>query len=453
MSGDPLAHPIACYADVERLLLSRVREDPRAYAARGANAKGAVRALLARAGDPHHGACFLHIAGSKGKGSVALLAEALLRAAGHIVGTYTSPHLLRWNERIRVRARPISDAAMCEAMEFLRPHVAALDALGDDALSPSFFDLLTAAALLVFARARCRVVVLEAGLGGLYDATSIVSPAACCISSIELEHTDKLGSTIEDIARHKAGIIKPGVVVVTGELPARAQAVVAAAAEAAAAREWRVGRDWSLDSVPESERLQRVVYREHCALGGQRRVFRLHHHAPHMALNAGLAIALVRAAGFQARAGVLIDCTLPGRAQLLRERPWVVVDGAHTPASLQALALTLDALPAARRRFVVSTTRGKSDATLSALAGVLEGCEALIVTRADATRSMPAHELAHELAQRLPGVAIEVIADPYAALRALSGDGADDALLCACGSIYLAGIALSVLGDAIDRCD
>lgn len=447
MKLDPLTRPVTGYRDIERLLLSRVRADPRPYAARGAIAGKAVRALLARVGDPQQHLRFLHVAGSKGKGSVALLAECLLRAAGEAVGTYTSPHLQRWNERIRVHGAPVDDTTLAAALETLRPHVAALDAHGD-ALAPSFFDLVTAAGLLVFARSHCRVVVLEAGLGGLYDATNVVTPAACCITSIELEHTDKLGPTLADIATHKAGIIKTGAAVVTAALPAPAQAVVAARCAAVGTRELRLDRDWWLQSQPWAAASRRVQYREAQALGGYRCDFTLHHPAAHMAINAGLAIALLRAAGFDTPAHALADCPLPGRAQVLRERPWIVIDGAHTPASLQALACTLDALPAARRRFLVSATHGKS---LAALAALVDGCDALVVTRADASRSAPPAAIARELASLAPHVTARVIENPRAALAALRESLDVDCVLCVCGSMYLAGIALDMLDAAHDR--
>lgn len=447
MTLDALTRPCTDYRDIERLLLSRVREDPRPYAARGAIAGKAVRALLARVGDPQQDLRFLHVAGSKGKGSVALLAECLLRAAGEAVGTYTSPHLQRWNERIRVHGEAVDDTTLAAALETLRPHVAALDALGD-ALAPSFFDLVTAAGLLVFARSHCRVVVLEVGLGGLYDATNVVTPAACCISSIELEHTDKLGPTLADIAAHKAGIIKSGAPVVTAVLPAPAQAVVAARCAAVATRELRLDRDWWLESQPGPPGARQVQYREAQAAGGYRCEFRLRHPAAHMAVNAGLAIALVRAAGYSAPAHALADCRLPGRAQVLRERPWIVIDGAHTPASLAALACTLDAIPAARRRFLISATHGKS---LTALAALVDGCDALIVTRADALRSAPPAATARELAALAPHVTPRVMEEPRAALAALQEALDEDCVLCVCGSMYLAGIALGVLDAAHGR--
>lgn len=431
------------YAGIDRLLMSRVRDDPRPYAARAAIAGRAVSALLERAGRPHAALRFLHLAGSKGKGSVALMAEHLLLGCGEPTGTYTSPHLRRWNERVRVNGTPVDDAALAGALETLRPHVAALDAL-DEALAPSFFDLLTAAALLVFARARCRTVVLETGLGGLLDATNVVRPAACCITSIELEHTDKLGTSLEAIARHKAGIIKPGAAVVSAALPPQAEAVVERRAAEAGSRELRLGRDWQLDSAPgERPFTRRARYTERAdGESGYAAEFEVPHPAAHMARNAGLALALVRAAGFDPDPRTLAACRLPARAQVLRERPWIVVDGAHTEASLEALGESLDCVAAASRRFVLSATQGKP---LAALAALVRGAEQVIVTRADALRSAPATAVAEQLRARLDGARVEAIEDPRAALAAARAGLAADAVLCVCGSVYLAGLALERL--------
>jgi dihydrofolate synthase/folylpolyglutamate synthase len=182
-----------------------------------------VQSLLARIAEPQRGLHVLHIAGSKGKGSTALLSEALLRAAGLSTGTFTSPHLERWTERFRIDGREVPGDALGAAIGALRPHV---DALRSSSEPPSFFDVTTAAAFQLFAEARVDVAILEVGLGGRLDSTNVVTPAVSCITSIELEHTDKLGDTLAAIAGEKAGIAKRGVPLVTGALPAEAAEVV-----------------------------------------------------------------------------------------------------------------------------------------------------------------------------------------------------------------------------------
>ena len=152
-----------------------------------------IHALLSRLGNPERGLRVLHLAGSKGKGSTALLAEALLGKLGWRSGVFTSPHLLYWNERFRIGGAAVSDATLARALDKLRPHV---EALRGTAQAPSFFDAATAAALLLFAEARVDAAILEVGLGGRLDSTNAVQPRVTAISSIELEHTETLGDTL-----------------------------------------------------------------------------------------------------------------------------------------------------------------------------------------------------------------------------------------------------------------
>ena len=436
-----LTRPVRTYDDAQRLLLSRVRDDPRPYAERGAIAGHAVSALLERVGRPQDRLRFVHLAGSKGKGSVALMAEHLLLSADEPTATFTSPHLRRWNERIRINGAAISDEELCMVLDALRPHLMELDA-GSDDLAPSFFDLVTAAGFVAFERAGCAMVVLETGLGGLYDATNIVTPVVSGITSIELEHTDKLGGTLEGIARHKAGIIKPGIPIVTGDLPPQASNVIQQQALEVNARELRYGRDWHVESLPGRPGTQQVRYRQSAPLAAYDAAFTCPHPAPHMAVNAGVALTLVRAAGFDPDPTCLESCALPARVQVLNREPWIVVDGAHTSSSLEALGESLVGFPAIHRRFLISATRGKS---LEALATLLRDADAVLVTRADDVRSAPAKDVARELKGLLPDVTITAQEDPARALESIRRDLPPDALLCICGSVYLAGFALSVL--------
>jgi len=442
--SDILDHPVRDYRDAQALLLARVRDDPRPYAERARFAGIAVRALLARVGVDPAALPVLHVAGSKGKGSTTLMSEALLRDAGLRAGAYTSPHLRRWNERVRIDGAPVADEVLATALERLRPHLASLDAQGDDA-APTFFDLITATGMLILAEADCEIGVVETGLGGRYDATNIVQPSACCITSIELEHTDKLGATLAEVAWHKAGIIKPGVPVVVGELPPEAAAVVESCAAEAGARVLRAGRDWSVESRVGGDQAGQQIQVRWSWEGGERTARGdLPHTGRHMALNAALALMLVRAAGYDCGAGALARCELPGRAQVLSRAPWIVVDAAHTAASFAALADTLAAIPAGERRFVVSATRGKPP---QALARLLSGAAQVFVTRADRLRSAPAAELAAALRALDATLTLIAVDDPVEALARGRTALAPGDLLCACGSTYLAGLALERLAS------
>lgn len=200
-----------------------------------------IEALLARAGDPHAGLAALHVAGSKGKGSTALLAEALLCGLGERVGTFTSPHLERWTERFRIEGREVEPERLVAAVEALRPHVEALREAGDPALVPSWFDVTTAAAFWLFRNAGVDRAVVEVGLGGRLDSTNVVTGQVACVTSIELEHVAYLGDTLAAIAGEKAGILKRRRPAVTGALHPEAAAVVEARAKALGAPLARLG--------------------------------------------------------------------------------------------------------------------------------------------------------------------------------------------------------------------
>ncbi len=190
-----------------------------------------MRLLSARLGQPERAQPCFHIAGTNGKGSTSAMIEAIQRAHGRRTGLYTSPHLVAIGERIQVDRVPLTDAAVVALAERLRPHYEAIRA-EDPENAPTFFELITAAALLEFAERKVDVAVLETGLGGRLDATNVCAPEVCVITSIGLDHQEYLGSTLAAIAAEKAGILKPGVPCVVGQLPAEAEAVVSARARA-----------------------------------------------------------------------------------------------------------------------------------------------------------------------------------------------------------------------------
>lgn len=408
--------PIRTLDQAVAFLLGLVRDDPRPYQDRARLPELPVRPLLARVGDPQDTLCVVHIAGSKGKGSTALYLEAMLQRAGLGTGTFTSPHLQRWTERLRVHGRESTDAEFCRVIARLAPHVRELQA-ENDAGAPSFFDVLTAAALMLFAERHVDCAILEAGIGGRLDATNVVAPALTCITSVELEHTDKLGDTIEAIAREKAGIIKKGVPVVVGMLPPSADAVIRARAAEQRA---------PVEPV-------RVPVGDGCR-----------------ALNAAIAAACARrvAAGRKGLADAVADAIaathLPGRMEIVARHPWVVIDGAHTRSSAEALAHMLEGLPARRRHLLVSLSGAKDAATV--LAPLLERADSVVVTSADPMRSADSRGVAAELVARgYPTAHIRAIGDPREAIARSRGALADDDLLCIAGSMYLAGLARGAL--------
>lgn len=406
---------------------------------------GPIQALLERLDNPHDGLRFIHIAGSKGKGSTALLAEAVLEAAGVRVGTFTSPHLERWTERVRIGGREVDGPLLAAAVERVRPHVEAMR-YGDPSQAPTFFDATTAAALVCFREAGVELAILEVGLGGRLDSTNVVTPVVACITSIELEHTDTLGDSLAAIAGEKAGILKPAVAAVIGVLPrAAAAAVQARAAEVGVEPDW-AGDAFAaevLEEGPDGAMLRMrdgdVVFDARLPLLGR-----------HQVGNAALALACVRravdldddafvSAAIQGLAAV----TLPGRIERLERDPCVLVDGAHTAASAQALASVLRGIERRRTRLVLSISAGKD--TASILASLVPLANEVTVTRAERRRSLSPAEVGRAVREVAPDVELRVVPNPQLAVRAAyDGLEAGDCL-CVTGSVYLAGIARRIL--------
>lgn len=416
-----------------------------------------AESLVAALGRPHDRLSVVHVAGSKGKGSTCLFSEAILAALGERVGTFTSPHLEHWRERFRIGGEEVAPERLVAAVERMRPVVDALRE-GPIETRPSFFDATTALAFLLFAEAGVDRAVVEVGLGGRLDSTNVVAPAVTCITSIELEHTDKLGKTEAAIAGEKAGIVKRGVPLVVGALRDEAMRVVRARAESLAVPIWQRGEDFDVHSlgavveqigsgqaVPTGQRV-RVELRDWTP-------FELTLSAPGeaAAANAVLAIACVRALGVydeaairQAAVAGLARAALPGRIEILANDPAVLIDAAHTERSAQVLARALESLAPAGYALLVSISSDKNvDAVLAAL---LPRASRVWLTRSEPQRSLDPDELAKRVRLHRPEIPVDVVEDPMLASRAARAGLAPGQRLCAVGSVYLAGITRRVLG-------
>jgi dihydrofolate synthase/folylpolyglutamate synthase len=420
-----------------------------------------VTALLEALGRPQDSLSILHVAGSKGKGSTCLFAEAILLALGDSVGTFTSPHLESWIERFRVGGRPIDDAKLVAAVARVRPEVEALRA-GPVETRPSFFDATTAVAILLFAKAGVQHAILEVGLGGRLDSTNVVEPAVTCITSIELEHTDKLGETEAEIAAEKAGILKPGTVLVLGELRVEAETVIRARAREVGAPVRAFGEAFQVVGDGDSAEPEVSPWNEEVLRFRARPDFgfdaRMAMSGRPALVNAGLAVECIRALGKHSDADIaraakeaLAKRRLPGRIEILKGDPDVIIDSAHTAESARALAAVLAQIAPEGFELLLSVSADKN------LGGVLDallpGARRVWVTRAEPLRSLPPRELAALVRERAPAVPLEVVADPEKAVE-LARDALPQGLrLCATGSIYLAGVARRVLRERIARQD
>jgi dihydrofolate synthase/folylpolyglutamate synthase len=311
---------------------------------------------LARAlGSPQDGLRFIHIAGTNGKGSTAAFCESCLRAAGFRVGLYTSPHLVSVRERIQINREMISEADFGEGMEAVR-RVAE-----QTKQEPTYFEIMTALALWYFGREKVDWVVWETGLGGRLDATNIVTPEICIITNIGLDHQQYLGQTLAEIASEKAGIIKPGVPVVSGAGEAEAGKIIAWRAKTQKC-ELISAASGNTDDIPD------IFKGPQLALLGAR-VYRLGLIGKHQAHNAACAVAAIEHLnstrlyqrelvidypdsddwGFDHSISRGLEATQwPGRFDVVSEQPLIVFDGAHNSAGMKALIETWRAFLAAK---------------------------------------------------------------------------------------------------------
>ena len=463
-------HPLRTYREATAFLESLVRTPPRTRDERERLGLFPIESLLERIGNPHHGLAAIHITGSKGKGSTALYTEALLRAAGFRTGTFTSPHLEDWNERIRIGGSPIDRSRFVGALECVRPAIAELHSADPDT-APAFFDALVAAAFSVFADARVDFAVIEAGIGARLDPTRVCRAVATCVTGIELEHTERLGSTVAEIAREKAAIVRSGVPLVAGSMPEAALAVVEHEAARAGAPVRRPGRGITIGrgadsplngAVPDEPDHRDKRAGTVTATGPLRRSgvadivicgrtfpVALRQPGRHMLENAALALALANEIGALGRlddaaaAAALEAAVLPGRGEVLRESPLVIADGAHTRASIEALVAVLGPLHHAKLVAVVSVTHGKDAAHV--FRPLVRLADIVIATTAEPSRSVPADSLARTLRSSAPNASIESIDSPSEAIRAAVRIAGCDGTVCAAGSMYLAGAARRAL--------
>lgn len=418
-------YEIRTLADAERYLTGFLNRERRASFDYERLGLARVRALLDAAGNPEHELPCVHIAGSKGKGSVALMSEALLGAAGRRVGTFTSPHLESWRERFRVGGAPVAEGHLVDALRALQPAIERQRR--DPDLRPSFFDVTTVLALCIFRARRVDATVLEVGLGGRLDSTNACEPHVSVLTVVQLEHTSALGETLEAIAREKAGILRPRVPLVHGPLDPDAYAAVMARA---------VAEDTPLDEVD-----ARILEQSRAGLGialDDGRELRVGALGAPQARNAAIAIrACERFLGRDLSGdelAALESVSLPARLEPVGD---AIVDVAHTPDSARELgeALALH-WPERRWVFVVSISGDKDSAGIfQELAPLASAC---VLTRAEATRSAEPEAL-EPLAWASGIERVECEPAPVAALaraRALVGPGGG---LVVCGSMYLAG--------------
>ncbi len=385
--------------------------------------------LLHRLGDPQNKLKFIHIAGTNGKGSTAAMLASVLQAAGYRTGLYTSPYITCFNERMQVDGRMIDDDELAQITQELRPHAEAMED------HPTEFELVTAIAMVYFARHACDIVVLEVGLGGALDSTNVISqPEVAVICNIGLDHTEVLGDTLEKIAQAKAGIIKGGdVVIYRGQ--ASVEQVFADACARTGARLHRADFD---AIVPVSAALDGQVFDY-----GARKALLLPLLGAHQLKNAAVVLTTVDvliARGWhiseQALREGLRTVRWPGRFELLRREPIFIVDGGHNPQCMASLAENLKTYLAGRP--ITALTGVMADKDYSDMYRIVAPYISRYVTvTPDNPRALRAEALAEALrVYGKPVTACPTVAEGVA--EALRQTGSGEAVV-AFGSLYMVG--------------
>ena len=396
-----------------------------------------TRELLGKLNDPQKELKFIHIAGTNGKGSTAAMLSSILEEAGYRVGLYTSPFINRFNERMQVNHQPIPDEELAALTEYVRPHA---DAMAD---SPTEFELITALAMVWFARQKCDIVVLEVGMGGELDSTNIIDvPEAAVIAAMGLDHVKELGPTMADIARAKAGIIKEGGRVVSYGGTPEADEVIAAVCRA---------RNASLRQPDFS-----AIVPGDFGLEGQTfsykgwRGLRIPLVGAYQMNNAAVVLETVevlRQRGWNisdeaVRQG-LADTRWPARFEVLRRDPVFIVDGGHNPHGIRATAESLRRLfPGRKITFVTGVMADKDVEHILGL--IVPLADQFFTVRPDNPRAMDAGELAARIeAMGAKATACASVRDGVD--RAIQAEG-PHGVACALGSLYMSGEVRSCFG-------
>jgi len=412
-----------------------------------------MRELLERLGNPQHGLPIVHVAGTKGKGSTTSMIGAVLTAAGYRAGVFSSPHLDGVEERMAIDGQPCPSNELVAWLKRIRPAVEAMDreaagAAEEDEIGPTYFEITTAMALLHFDRHHVDAAVLEVGLGGRLDSTNVCLPRVSVITNISFDHTQQLGNTLTSIAREKAGIIKPGVPVVSGVTDEEPREVIRRVCRRQGCPLAELGVDFDfryrpprhLERAPEAGELDF----DSAAAGVAWDNLPLGPLGEHQATNAAVALATLqqlRQAGWQIpeaaiRTG-LSTAACPARVEVLGRRPAIVVDAAHNPAAIDALVRVLQRSFSVDRRWLIFATTEEKDCR-EMLRRVLGRFDRVVFTRyLENPRAVPPEELS-ALARELSGQSYAAYADPADAWEAVRRSAGPEDLVCVTGSFFIA---------------
>ena len=397
-----------------------------------------ITRVLEAIGNPHEEIQTIHIGGTNGKGSTAVMIASILQKEGYRVGLYTSPHLVRFTERIKVNGAEIEEEEVADLTGWMKERVEA-SGITDPF---TFFDFTTAMALLYFSRRKVDLAVLEVGLGGRLDSTNVVDPLLSIITNVTRDHEEVLGSSLLKIAGEKAGIIKQGRPLVTAATQPRVVQLLSGICREKDAPLYRVGRDFRYEPIGERnfhyEGIRRKLWSLHLGLSGQ-----------HQFINAATALGAMEVLedlGFPVSTEAMVeglrDVQWPGRLEMVASSPRVLLDGAHNPAGALALRESLEK-EFCFDRLILLVGIMKDKDIRSILHTLTPLADHIILTRPHTERASPPGLLLDVLGSR--GKKAEIIEDfPQAVEKGLSMTRKED-LLCITGSLYTVGEARDYL--------
>jgi dihydrofolate synthase/folylpolyglutamate synthase len=394
------------------------------------NIERIVRAL----GNPHKDLKVVHVGGTNGKGSTAVMMASVLQESGYRVGLYTSPHILSFTERIQINGQEITEAEVAEMTARMRKQIEEAQILQRF----TFFDFTTAMAFLYFAESGIDLAIMEVGLGGRLDSTNIVTPVVAVITNVSYEHRNVLGNSLSGIAREKAGIIKPGVPVMTGVTQQEILGQIQETCREKKAPLYLRGRDF----VTEKERTGVFRFR------GRRWDFsgiKINLLGDYQIDNAAMALGTLEAmekAGFavtrESVYGGLEKVEWPGRLEVIQKRPYVVLDGAHNPAGAEALSEALSQGFSYKRCFLLLGIMG--DKEVERIVSILAPLsQETVLCQPKQDRAAPPERLLR--ATEAAGGKGRVIPDVAKGLDTLLSVAGSDDLICVAGSFYTIGEA------------
>ena len=377
-----------------------------------------IRVVLDKLGNPHEKVPIFHVAGTKGKGSTCAILSSLLQSAGYRVGVFSQPHLISIHERLVIDGKPISDEDWVNCLNKLLPN---LEAMRNADMPLTFFDIITIMSILYFEERGVDFMILEVGLGGRLDSTNVVTPIVSIITSIDYDHTHILGDSLEVIAAEKAGIIKEGIPVISGESQSGPSEVIAKIAN-----EKNAALHVGIEPIESPINLHGIHQRQNAAVAVK-------------AIAVAAELGLVTVDQSQIERG-LMNVKLRARFEILHEDPLLILDGAHNPSSMRALRETIKSeFPEHKIHLLLGMTEDKE--IVKSLDEILPIAHRVIFTNTGFQKSADPKELA-QLAQSIKGISglqIAVEAEIESAYRMLLDGLSPDQIGCITGSFYLAG--------------